>query len=283
MDNMDVSIQEVIDSYLKYLAKFDQTHHVKCLKKYQRVLRTDQEAARSEALVFSWLHSFGLAPEPIDRGQGGPDFLCHSRVFPKFYVEVTTLSSETIANKSGIPDLDKCEGGGNFNPITLTLLRKAIKKIPQIANLPYPRLIVITGSHHASYTLLCGFGRDLLTGDTITDADCDKEGIPQLYYPEEQFIKSIFFTVQEQNITADNQSISAILLMANYYNRCYVIGLNHPEPHMPFDIFSLPEVPFCQLKSWPIINRIIQTEWVGPSSRPAIFNYVPIQDNDVKF
>jgi hypothetical protein len=280
---MDASIQEIVDSYSEYLANFDQKHRSKCLKKFQRLLRTDQKAARSEAVVFSWLHSLGLAPEPIDRGKGGPDFLCHSRHFSKFYVEVTTLSSETIANKSGIPDLDKCEGGGNFNPITLTLLRKAIKKIPQIANLSYPRLIVITGSHPASYTLFCGFGRDLLTGDTITDADSNKEEIPQLYYSEEEFINSIFFTVQEQNITPDNQSISAILLMANYCNRCYVIGLDHPEPHMRFDIRSLPEVPFCQLKSWPIINGIIQTEWVGPASRPAIFNYVPIQDNDVKF
>lgn len=281
MDNRDVSIQEVVDSYLKYLAKFDQTHHVKCLKKYQRLLRTDQEAARTEALVFSWLHSLGLAPEPIDRGDGGPDFLCHSGSFSKLYVEVTSLSSETIANKSGIPDLDKCGGGGNFNPITLTLLRKAIKKIPQIASLPYPRLIVITGSHPSSYTLLCGFGLNLLTGDTITDADSGKEEISQIYYPEEEFINSIFFSVQERKITPDHQTISAILLMANYCNRCYVIGLNHPEPHMRFDIRSLLEVPFCQFKVWPIINGIIETEWVGAPSRPAIFNYVAIQDNSL--
>jgi hypothetical protein len=281
MDNRDVSIQEVVDSYLKYLAKFDQTHHVKCLKKYQRLLRTDQEAARSEAVVFSWLYSLELAPEPIDRGKKGPDFLCHSRCFSNFYVEVTALSSETIANKSGIPDLNKCDGGGNFNPITLTLLRKAVKKIPQIAGLSYPKLIIITGSHSAANTLLCDFGRDLLTGDTIIDADSDKKEIPQLYYPEEEFINSIFFSVKQQKITPDHQTISAILLMANYWNQCCVIGLNHPEPHMRFDIRTLPEVSFFQFKSWPIINGIIDTEWVGPPSRPTIFNYVPIQDNSL--
>jgi hypothetical protein len=280
MVSMDASIQEVVESYLKYLVKFDQAHNVKCSKKFQRLLRSDQEAARSEAVVFSWFHSLGLAPEPIDRGEGGPDFLCHSRSFSDFYVEDTALSAETIANKSGIPEINKGEGGGNFDTITLTLLRKGIKKIPQLSGLPHPRLIVITGSHSAANTLLCGFGRDLLTGDTISYADSGKTEIPQLYYPEEEFINSIFFTVQQLKIKPDHQTISAILLMANYYNRCYAIGLIHPEPHMRFDIRSLPEVPFCQFKSWPIINGIIETEWIGGPSNPVIFNYMPIQDNN---
>lgn len=270
---MNVSIQEVVDSYLKYLAKFDQTHNVKCLKKFQRLLRADQEAARSEAVVFSWFHSLGLAPEPMDRGKGGPDFICHPLYLSDFYVEVTTLSTETIANKSRIPEINKGEGGGTFDTITLTLLRKAIRKIPQLSGLQFPRLLVITGSHSASNTLLCGFGRDLLTGDTITDAD---NGITELYYSKEKFINSIFFSVQKHRIIPDHQTISAILLMANYHNRCYVIGLKHPEPLTRFDTRSLPEVPFCQFESWPIINRIVETEWVGPQSRPAIYNYVPI-------
>jgi hypothetical protein len=177
MDNRDVSIQDVADSYLDYLAKFDQKHHSKCLIKFQRLLRADQEAARSEAVVFSWFHSIGLTPEPIDRGEGGPDFLCHSRSFSNFYVEVTSLSTKTIANKSGIPESPKDGGGGNFDTITLTLFRKTIKKIPQLASLPHPRLIVITGSHYAADTLLCGFGRFLLTGDTISDGDSGKEEI----------------------------------------------------------------------------------------------------------
>jgi hypothetical protein len=96
MDTRDVSIQEVVDSYLDYLTKFDQKHLLKCSKKFQRLLRTDQEAARAEAAVFSWLHSRGLAPEPIDRGKGGPDFLCHSYSFSNFYVEVTALVPEIL-------------------------------------------------------------------------------------------------------------------------------------------------------------------------------------------
>lgn len=279
---MQVSIQEIVESYLKYLAKFDQAHTTKCLKKFKRLLQADQEAARSEAVVFSLLHSLKLSPEPIDRGQGGPDFLCHPLCFSNFYVEVTALTQRKIAKDSGIPEVLKDCGGGNFGPITPTILSKAIKKIPQLSGLPHPRLIAITGSHHMAYTLLCGFGRNLLTGDTITtitDTDNDIETIPQLFYQEEEFFKSIFFTVQGLNITPDHQTISAILLMANYDSQCCVIGLNHPEPHLSFDIHSMPDVPFCRFKSWPIINGIIETEWVGPPSRPAIFDYARIQEN----
>lgn len=278
---MHVSIQEIVDSYSEYLANFDQGHHSKCLKKFQRLLQRDQEAAWSEALVFSWLYSLGLRPEPIDKGMGGIDFLCHPHSFPIFYVEVTALDAETIAKESGIPN-DPYQPGGSFSSITWTLLRKVIRKVKQMAGLSHPRLLVITGTHFMSDTLLCHFGpSDLLTGDSEIEVLLNSMDSPIII--SSKLSNSVFFRFRKEKVQPCRKTISAILFMALFANQCHISGIIHPEPSMSFDINSLREVPFFRLKSWPIINGIIQTEWVGPPSRPAIFNYVPIQDNDVKF
>jgi hypothetical protein len=274
---MDVYIQEVVDSYSNYLAKFDQKHHSKCLKKFQRLLQRDQEAARSEALVFSWLHSLGLRPEPVDRGMGGIDFLCHPHSFRKFYVEVTALDPEAMAKESGIPN-DPHQPEGSFNPITWGLLRKTIKKVRQMAGLSHPRLLIITGSHFMSNALLCNLGPALLTGDTRIEVPLHNIDSPIRI--SSQLSNSVFFRFLRGKLQPCRKTISAILFMALSGNQCHINGIIHPEPIMSFDIKSLPEVPFFRLKSWPIIDGVIQTEWIGPPSRPAIFKYVPLQDND---
>ncbi len=276
---MDVSIQDIVDSYSKYLAKFDQKHRSKCLKKFQRLLQMDQGAARSEAVVFSWLYSLGLRPEPIDRGMGGLDFICHPYSFSNFYVEVTSLDAETIAKESRIPN-DPHQPGGSFSPITWTLLRKVIRKVRQMAGLSHPHLLVITGTHFMSDALLCNFGpSDLLTGNTKIEVPLHNIDSPTRM--SSQLSNSVFFRFLKGRIQPCRKTISAILLMAIFADQCQVSGLVHPDPNLVFDIKSLPEVPFFRLKSWPIINGIIETEWVASPSRPANFNYVPIQDIDL--
>src|ERR1019366_8419415 len=97
-----VSVDEVVDFYWRFLSRNAKyaVHFGQFKKRYQ----LDQKAAEAEAIVFSLLRAEKLNPDIFeDPGTGGPDFRCNPSSGESFLLEVTSLDSESVSKKSGLP------------------------------------------------------------------------------------------------------------------------------------------------------------------------------------
>ena len=122
------------------------------LKLFRDRLKSDPDAAKSEAAVFSWLRAERLNPTIAESvNSGGVDYRCAPESRAPFLVEVTHLDSEAITRRSGLPD-EIDDAVNTFSQITPKLWAKAKGKAAQLADHDDARVLIITlldeGSPH---------------------------------------------------------------------------------------------------------------------------------------
>ncbi len=115
--NSGDTVQDVVEYFRRYLSRNrDLAEHYEEFLKREK---SDPKAAQAEAVVFSWLRAEKLEPRLFEvPGKGGPDFCCSSDATDRFLVEATSLDSEMVSERSGLPAEITGPGGGAFGLIT---------------------------------------------------------------------------------------------------------------------------------------------------------------------
>jgi hypothetical protein len=278
MDSVYVSIQEVIDSFINLLQKAFPNN----LVKFQNLLSSNPESAHSEALVFALLHNLNLCPEIWeDPSKGGVDFLCLPKKYDDFVVEATSLSHDSVAEQSGMPNTYH-GSGGSFKLITNILRRTIGDKAPQMAGYQNARLLIITSAHKYSHILLgTHSAENLIYSDTMIQVPIGNLNGKEILSTDLR--NSAFIKPKNDTIVSCRQSVSAILLIAITEIYSSIVGILPLEPAKPFDISCFPKIPFLSLKFMPSPGGEVQLKWVGreiewdgDKPRPAIYYHLPI-------
>ena len=114
------SVADVVASFRDFLLVRYPTH----LRHFDLRLQADPEAAQAEAVIFSLLRQLRLKPEIAEVvGQGGVDFRALPSTESEFIVEVTTIGSATVTQKSGVPN-GIADGAFAFDLITTSELSR---------------------------------------------------------------------------------------------------------------------------------------------------------------
>ena len=94
------TLDDVVAAYTQWLEVKANEHFAAFTKR----LRTDAEAARAEAALFSLMRAKDLKPFPAeDPSTGGADFACYgSGTENPIVVEVTVVRADAVAAKSGL-------------------------------------------------------------------------------------------------------------------------------------------------------------------------------------
>lgn len=264
------TVAEIVESYKDFLTVKYPAHYGPFCKR----LRTNPESARAEAVTFSLfrplVEEITIAEDVVE---GGADFLC-SNAEAKFIVEVTSLEGSAVAAQSGWPNTIREDGsGGSFGMITHMLRTKASDKASQLSGYEMPRVLVITCEHIAADVLLGPLGAEMfLTSETkITVPISAGEPIDEKVHLTTDLKDSVFFRFRNGLVESCRQSISVVILLSVFGDKCLIVGILHPDPQHVFSIELLPSVPFLRMKRWPPENHRIETEWVIHSPKPAEF------------
>lgn len=239
------SLEDVAQAYSVFLEVCATGHH----KAFLNRLKSDPDAAKAEAAVFSWLRAKGLAPNINETaGQGGIDYLCSPNGI-LFLLEVTCLSKAAVIDKSGWPDsLD--EVALSFSMITPQLAAKGQGKARQLSTgqAGIPRVLAICLAHPGASALL-----GILAAQWLMVSD-PKIQVPIVAQGTElgptrlvsDLKRSVFFGLRGGKIVPMRESISAILLVALWDNQLDVVGMLHPKPTFPLDYRVFARVPFLR-------------------------------------
>jgi hypothetical protein len=272
------TVEELVSSYVDYLTAV----YPESLPMFKRRLNDDKEAATAEAIVFGVLQNLHARPEVNELpGTGGADFLCAatggSPIFAlrepdpssRFVVEVTSLDSASVSNRSHLPNEIVDGGGGAFDLITSAILAKAKKKIPQLKDHPMPRVLALVSSHAQVGALINTYAaQEVLVSRIQWRHEIGSNEVDRNEYTD--LSMSVFMKPGANGtILPARQSISAILLIGVHGRDSVVYGILHPEAAYPFNQGFLPEVPFIRIAKWPIVDGKIWTEWViaNPSGK----------------
>ena len=240
--------QQVEDSYVTFLQDHSAGHHRQFLNRH-----TDNpHAARAEAAVFSWLQSDGFGPKlSEDLSTGGVDFKCCRLGAQEFMLEVTSLDPEAVATRTHWPaqGTDRISGGF-FDDDIRKLKRVVSRKADQLKNYPIPRVLAITSSHSGSGVLFGRKGAEALL-------------IFKFLTSEPDFENSAFMKRGSNgNVVPCRRSVSAVLLISVSTNPIEVVGLLHPDPVMPLDLRTFPDVPLVRIRNWPLSpDSRVEIEW----------------------
>lgn len=259
------SIQELVKSYSVFLEVCYRDH----LKPFEKRFDSDPDAAKAEAVVFSWLRLQRHRPSlPETPGTGGVDYLCTPKSRRPFLIEVTHLNRDAVEQRSGWPD-ELSEVAHSFSQVTLKLWSKAKGKAPQLAGYVVPRVLAICLAHVGASALLGRLAAQwLMISEPKIEVPLASTGEPRPTRNVTDLKNAAFFKLQDGAIVPLRQSISAILLIAIWENQLEVVGMLHPEPAVPFDYHNLDDVPFLRVQ-WPIVTDEIRTEWVVANPSPA--------------
>lgn len=271
---------EVINSYKDFLL----VKYPKHSKNFCDRLKNNPDGAKAEAILFAVLR--GLFNEVIiaeDISNGGADFHCVSDT-SEFILEVTSLEGNSVSNQSCWDDEAANNGDAfAFGMITHKLRAKVTDKTPQLSDVNMPRVLAIASDHNLAGALLDTYAAScLLTSDTIIQTSANNPNDETRLTTDLK--NSVFFRLKNGSIEACRRSISAILLVEIAAYDCRIVGILHPEPVHVFPIENFPSVPFIRLKTWPILDNIIETEWVVHTPCPASLNYkrVELKDKELK-
>ena len=272
-----------LDEISQAYALFLEVSHPENLKLFRDRLKADPDAAKAEAAVFSWLRSARLAPAINEHPSlGGMDFVCDPEAMEPFLLEVTSLSKQATAARSGWPD-ELTEGAAAFSMVTPQISRAMQKKIPQLASGPdgVARVLAICLAHSGSSALLGTMAAEwVVTSTPVISTALPREGgpmeAPQLVTNLKQ---SAFFCIKEGSIVPVRQDISAILLIGVFERQLEIVGMLHPAPKTRFAYQVLGEVPFLRVE-WPISGPNINTEWVIGHPRPLLHHHIKLTLTD---
>lgn len=243
-------MQQIVDEHREWLQPFDPQY----LANWNKMLRHDDEAAMTEAVVSRILQINGCAVEPNERLSGdcgGPDFRC-TRNGSRFYVEVTCISIEAADNHENATDLG--DGVRAVNPYAMTeaVFRESQSKTKQCSNLDAPCLVAI-GTWNG-FAAMSGFHKvhlnSVLTGKTslswnVSIATGQQVGDHHLTTE----LRAAAFLKPDNlgEIKSARNSISGLLLCNCGSLR--VIGVLHPSPARPFSPDVLPGVEFGSVET----------------------------------
>ena len=214
------SLAEVVKSYSLFL----EVCHPKLFKLFQERLKSDPDAARAEAVVFSWLRSEQYDPSVSESPQtGGIDFFCTPASQKPFLLEVTHLDREAVEKRSGWPDqLDDVVRA--FSQITPHLWSKSKGKAPQLAGHDSARLLAICLSHVGAAALLGTLAAEwFMTSQPKIAVPIALDGRLKDSWLVTDLKKAAFMAVRDGQIVPVRQSISAILLVAIWEDQLNVL------------------------------------------------------------
>jgi hypothetical protein len=276
-----VSVDEILEFYWRFLSRNADlvVHFEQFKKRYQ----SDRKAAEAEAIVFSLLRAEKLRPEIFeDPGTGGPDFRCNPSPGESFLLEVTSLDSDSVSKKSGLPLKMTRAGGGAYGLITEKLLSAAKNKAPQLGSHNLSAVLAITSDYDFASLLLDRMAAEyLMTSAPQTNVPLN--GKPS--YTTVDLRHAVFCRLselvtasEESMIFPCRQSISAILLITIHARESQVVGLLHPEPAYSFNPNWFPKVPYLRFRHWPMV-RMAETEWIlgAAENKAATFEHRKIQ------
>lgn len=267
------TIDQILDSYRLFLRRNKYTGH---LERFEDRTDSDRTAAVGEAAIFMMLWNQKLHPDVNeDLAKGGPDFLCSPRALKPFLVEVTSLASESLSDKSTLPREIEGPGGQAYGLVTEKLRGVVKGKVSQLGNQAHPSVLAITSCYdYAGLLLDHNAAHNLLISDpwfSIPIGGPRDAGNWQTDFKKSAFCFGGLLDAQGNPIvTVSGKSVSAVLLATIHGGGVDVVGLLHPDPVRPFDPSSLPTVPFIRLH-WPIVAGRVSTEWIQRGSAYASF------------
>jgi len=239
--------QQLADNHRRWLSAFPPQY----LSNWEKMLRTDDEAALCEASIRRRLELSGVSVEPnesLTGNCGGPDFRCNCKQ-GHFYVEVTCISIATAEKRSEIKQ--ELSGSRPFNlwGMVEAVFAECKNKTPQCANLDGPALVAV-GTFHAMAAMI-GLKKvlveGLLTGKTMLAWDVDiqtGQQVEDAYEFTEMRAAAFLRGDPTQEYRFARNSISGVLIcgLGSLAGRC--LGILHPNPARPFDSALLPGIDF---------------------------------------
>lgn len=272
-------LDDVLKAYLSFLEVCYPEHK----KHFEARLRNDPDAARSEAVVFSWLRAQGLRPQIAESPEkGGMDYICFSDTEGPFLIEVTSLKKEAVELRSGWPD-ELSEVARSFSMITPNLWSKTLDKAPQLGGHDFPRVLCISLIHVGASILVGTLAAEWLMASEPKIEVPVGLGVDDLPARNVTNLKkSAFFKIQDGVISPVRQSISAILLISIWNDQLSVAGMLHPMASVPFNYRIFREVPFLKIK-WPIKSNTISMEWVIGHPNPKSFYHHKVIITDAEY
>jgi hypothetical protein len=137
----NISFGDTVDEVANAYSLFLEVCHPDHLKLFKNRLRSDPDAAKAEAVVFSWLRWQRYEPHVAESpGSGGVDYLCASESKKPFFIEVTHLNRDAVARQSEWPD-ELSEVARIFSMITPKLSSKTRAMASQLAEQGAPRIL----------------------------------------------------------------------------------------------------------------------------------------------
>jgi hypothetical protein len=259
------SVDEIVDSYWKFLSR---NHYDVHLKRFKDRLNSDLKAAEAEAVVFSVLWSEKLRPDVFeDNSTGGPDFRCDPSSGYSFLVEVASLESKAVSERSTLPLEVRGEGGQAFRLITDKLRSVARSKAAQLGDRGMPGVLAITSSHGFAGLLMDrGPAEYLMTSAphfSVPLGTTGKSGQWVTDLHDAVFCQpGILDASGNQMFVARYRSVAAILLVTIGVRETEVVGLLHPDAAHPFNPQLFAAVPYVRFVQWPLTSANISTEWI---------------------
>ena len=225
------------------------------------------EAARAEAVIFSFFKQNGYDIRVEETPYvGGVDF----RVLTEnseFVVEVTSISQNTVTERSGVPT--KLTSGEGYHSdryaVANRIRQEAFDKAIQMSGYDCPVILVITSEHPEYANILKDKHTDFnarmfMTSPPKIELEYNTEThTNRIVGNVTDLQESLFFRFNRKGrIEFCREQMSAVLLF--YIHEKYealIVGLLHPKPIYQFSHEILPSVRFVAL---PIPEQVINTE-----------------------
>ncbi|MBM3262107.1 MAG: hypothetical protein FJY97_01550 [candidate division Zixibacteria bacterium] len=257
------SLDEVIESYKRYLKKQYPIHHQAFCNREQ----ANPESARAEAAVFAMLRMERIDVSIFEKpSSGGADFLCTS-LDGSFLVEVSSLTKESVTEQPGLSHVP-AESCSSFGFLTHMIRTRASKKAPQLSTVQMPRLLAVTTEHEWGAALLGTLAAEATLVGNLKIGFTQNSSDPELKSMTELEEAAFFRFTHEGTVEACRQSISGLLLIHILADECMVLGILHPEPRFKFAIQHLSQIPFLRVCCWPPVQGRIEIEWVIGHPQP---------------
>lgn len=240
---------QLANEHRRWLSAFE----VQYLRNWEKLPKTDDEAAKAEARMRSILQDHRIVVEPNEDLTGNrqqPDFKCSS-ASGSFYVEVTCISKNTATKTTGLPE--EPHGLTACKPLNDAIFEKCREKAKQCANLDGPALLAI-GTFHV-FAAMHSFKRAainrLLTGEANMAWNFDAETGKQVGndYQVTEFYSAAFLRPDKtEEVGFARSSLSALLLCGFGSDTPRMTGVLHPNPARSFDPSVLSDVEFGQVE-----------------------------------
>ena len=268
------TVDNLLDEYKQFLDANQPEHS----NSFHQRCNTQPEAARAEAIIFSFFQWNGYDIRVAETGnEGGVDFRVQTEN-ADFVVEVTSILQETFTKRSGAPE-SPISGKGyhvDLYGVARQIRHEAFDKAKQMSGYDCPTILVIACEHPEYADILHdkeAFGPKMLL---TSPPKLSVPGGNNVTYLED----SLFFKFQNGRIVFCRESISAVLLFYIHPRiRAEIVGLLHPKPAYNFSIELLPSVPFVEVLVPGIENYStgdsynIEARWIPDNLPDGLFWY----------